>query len=188
MNDTSKPKRKAISTKTRFEVFKRDGFTCQYCGATPPGVLLQVDHILAVAEGGSHTMDNFVTACQPCNAGKGARNLKVAPQTLSEKATAIQEAEAQLLGYQQILQARQARIEDELWIVAETLAPCSAEHGMRKDWLASIRAFNKRLGFHAVNEAAEIANAKYPLGNKRTFLYFCGVCWNLVRKADAELS
>lgn len=44
--------RKAISKKTRFEVFKRDRFTCQYCGATPPGVLLHIDHIHPVAEGG----------------------------------------------------------------------------------------------------------------------------------------
>lgn len=35
-------KRKSISKKVRFEVFKRDGFSCQYCGATPPGALLHV--------------------------------------------------------------------------------------------------------------------------------------------------
>ena len=33
--------REAVSKKRRFDVFKRDGFTCQYCGATPPGVLLK---------------------------------------------------------------------------------------------------------------------------------------------------
>lgn len=47
-------KRKAISTRTRFEVFKRDGFRCMYCGRTPPTVLLHVDHIIAVSNGGSN--------------------------------------------------------------------------------------------------------------------------------------
>ena len=35
----------SISKKIRFEVFKRDGFTCQYCGKSPPGVTLEADHI-----------------------------------------------------------------------------------------------------------------------------------------------
>lgn len=34
--------RKAISKRTRFEVFKRDNFTCQYCGKSAPNVLLDV--------------------------------------------------------------------------------------------------------------------------------------------------
>ena len=38
-------KRKGISKKTRFDVFKRDSFTCQYCGKSAPDVVLQVDHI-----------------------------------------------------------------------------------------------------------------------------------------------
>ena len=40
--------RKAISKKLRFEVFKRDSFTCQYCGKSAPDVILHVDHILPV--------------------------------------------------------------------------------------------------------------------------------------------
>ena len=38
------PKRKSISKKARFEVFKRDSFTCQYCGRTAPDVVLHLDH------------------------------------------------------------------------------------------------------------------------------------------------
>ena len=65
-------KRKAISKKTRFEVFKRDGFTCQYCGAHPPQAILHVDHIVPVAEGGGNEDTNLVTACDHCNLGKAA--------------------------------------------------------------------------------------------------------------------
>ena len=60
----------ALSKKTRFEVFKRDGFTCQYCGKTPPTVILEVDHIDPKSNGGSDNTINLITACFDCNRGK----------------------------------------------------------------------------------------------------------------------
>lgn len=68
-------KRIGLSKKLRFEVFKRDSFRCQYCGGVAPEVLLVVDHVQPVAEGGKHDMLNLLTACQPCNSGKGKRML-----------------------------------------------------------------------------------------------------------------
>lgn len=73
--------RKSTGKRLRFEVFKRDYFTCQYCGAQPPAVVLVVDHVTPVAAGGGTTADNLVTACEACNQGKGARSLgDVAPR------------------------------------------------------------------------------------------------------------
>jgi len=68
-------KRKAISKKLRFEVFKRDSFKCQYCGAAAPDVLLQADHIKPVKDGGLTDITNLITSCSDCNSGKGARSL-----------------------------------------------------------------------------------------------------------------
>jgi hypothetical protein len=68
-------KRKAISQTLRFEVFKRDLFTCQYCGKRAPDVVLEVDHIKPVSKGGSNAIENLVSACKECNRGKGARKL-----------------------------------------------------------------------------------------------------------------
>src|SRR5947199_10578904 len=70
--ETAMPARKPISKKVRFEVFKRDCFKCQYCGAEAPNVLLHVDHIKPVAEGGTNELMNLITACAACNAGKAA--------------------------------------------------------------------------------------------------------------------
>jgi hypothetical protein len=67
--------REPIGKKLRFEVFKRDNFACQYCGATAPDVILHVDHINPVAGGGDNDLINLITACQSCNLGKGARRL-----------------------------------------------------------------------------------------------------------------
>lgn len=68
-------KRQAISKKVRFEVFKRDKFTCAYCGATAPNVILHIDHIKPVAKGGTNNILNLITACEGCNAGKSDREL-----------------------------------------------------------------------------------------------------------------
>jgi len=67
--------RKTLSQKVRFEVFKRDSFTCQYCGQSAPDVVLNADHIVPVAEGGDNNILNLVTSCFDCNSGKGKRTL-----------------------------------------------------------------------------------------------------------------
>ena len=67
--------RKAISKKMRFEVLKRDSFTCQYCGKQPPDVVLHLDHIKPVSKGGKNTMLNLVTSCSDCNLGKSDTEL-----------------------------------------------------------------------------------------------------------------
>jgi len=60
----------SVSKRTRFEVFKRDGFRCVYCGATATDALLEVDHITAVSAGGDDDIENLATSCWSCNAGK----------------------------------------------------------------------------------------------------------------------
>ena len=55
-------KRKQLTRKTRFEIFKRDSFTCQYCGTKAPEAVLQVDHIVPLVEGGDDNMMNLITS------------------------------------------------------------------------------------------------------------------------------
>lgn len=62
--------RQQIGKKLRFEVFKRDGFKCQYCGACAPEAILHVDHIHPVSKGGDNDLMNLITSCQACNSGK----------------------------------------------------------------------------------------------------------------------
>ncbi|EME69402.1 HNH endonuclease family protein [Paramagnetospirillum caucaseum] len=58
---------------TRFNVFLRDRFSCQYCGEWFPTHDLTFDHVLPRSRGGRTTWDNVVTACAPCNLRKGDR-------------------------------------------------------------------------------------------------------------------
>ena len=58
---------------TRFNLFLRDEFTCQYCGV---GHDLTFDHVIPRAHGGITSWENVVAACQKCNLVKGSRVLK----------------------------------------------------------------------------------------------------------------
>ena len=63
-------KRKDLSKRLRFEVFKRDSFKCVYCGKSAPDGVLHVAHIVPVSKGGTNEIRNLVTACSDCNLGK----------------------------------------------------------------------------------------------------------------------
>lgn len=58
---------------TRFNVFLRDRFTCQYCGRALPVHDLTFDHVIPRARGGRTSWENVVAACGPCNLRKGCR-------------------------------------------------------------------------------------------------------------------
>lgn len=176
--------RKQISARTRFEIFKRDQFTCQYCGATPPGALLHVDHIHPVADGGTNDEDNLVTSCDRCNLGKAAVPLSVVPKSIEEQAAEIAEREAQIAGYAEIARAARQRIEDDMWTVAEALHP-GASNGYPRDRCASIKTFLKRLPIHEIEEAAWITRDFFGSTECRaSFKYFCGICWNKIRARE----
>jgi len=70
-----KKTRKPVGKRTRFEIFKRDGFTCVYCGAQPPDVVLVIDHIHPIAAGGTNDPTNLCSSCEACNAGKSDKQL-----------------------------------------------------------------------------------------------------------------
>jgi 5-methylcytosine-specific restriction endonuclease McrA len=69
------PESRKISAGMRAYVLERDCFRCRRCGnGSKDGVRLVVDHIVAVAKGGSKDHDNLQTLCFDCNAGKSDRD------------------------------------------------------------------------------------------------------------------
>jgi len=105
-------KRRSTGKRLRFEVFKRDLFTCRYCGAQPPEVVLVVDHVLSVAEGGATSLDNLVTACEPCNQGKSHKGLGDASPRIDAdlQYLEVQQELAELRRYQRVLAERDEAI------------------------------------------------------------------------------
>ena len=80
---------------TRFNLFLRDAFTCQYCGS---GDDLTFDHIIPRSRGGRTTWENIVTACAPCNLTKGGRTPREAQMHLQHAARRPNAYELQELG------------------------------------------------------------------------------------------
>ncbi|QDV16246.1 CRISPR-associated endonuclease Cas9 [Gimesia panareensis] len=62
-----------VVTFSRRNVFKRDRFTCQYCGCQPGSEELTIDHVLPRSQGGETSWENCVLACVECNSHKAAR-------------------------------------------------------------------------------------------------------------------
>ena len=71
LRDYVKPRRRVAFT--RFNLFLRDEFTCQYCGARED---LTFDHIIPRARGGVTSWENVVAACSKCNLRKGSQTLR----------------------------------------------------------------------------------------------------------------
>ena len=67
---------------TRFNVFLRDRFECQYCGS---GNHLTFDHVIPRRLGGRTTWENIISACAPCNMRKGGRTPGQAHMHLAER-------------------------------------------------------------------------------------------------------
>src|SRR5206468_4471841 len=63
----------AVVSFSRRNIFKRDHFTCQYCGVQPGSEDLTIDHVLPRAQGGTSTWENCVLACVSCNKRKADR-------------------------------------------------------------------------------------------------------------------
>lgn len=78
---------------TRFNVFLRDRFECQYCGDGFPAQELTFDHVIPRSRGGRTTWGNVVTACSCCNLVKGSRlpaEAKMFPRLKPEQPTSTE--------------------------------------------------------------------------------------------------
>lgn len=192
----------SLSVRTRFEVFKRDRFTCAYCGNHPPDVLLEVDHVIPRAAGGTDEMNNLVTACWDCNRGKSDKLLDEAgrPTVGRRTVAALQERLDQAKAYMELLgelsnvtEAMYRRVIDE-WARAFHARIEERESGAV--WVldggawpkeATVRQFLRELDVDQIIAAIDIAASRVGPhhGNDR---YFYAICWRRIRDRRAAES
>jgi 5-methylcytosine-specific restriction endonuclease McrA len=77
----------SVVTFSRRNLFKRDRFTCQYCGAQPGTEELTIDHLVPRSRGGTTSWENCVLACVSCNKRKADRAPEQARMTLRRRPT-----------------------------------------------------------------------------------------------------
>lgn len=108
--------RTRLSVRTRFEVFKRDDFTCRYCGRKTPRVVLEIDHVIPVSKGGTDDQENLVTSCWECNRGKSDVSLDSIPADpdLHDRTVLMLEKELQLAEYNAVMERIREREEEDL--------------------------------------------------------------------------
>ncbi|MEA5537290.1 HNH endonuclease [Crocosphaera sp. XPORK-15E] len=66
----TKTPRIPIPKSVRDYIFQRDNYQCKSCGKKQQETILNIDHIIPLAKGGSNDMSNLQTLCQPCNQQK----------------------------------------------------------------------------------------------------------------------
>lgn len=110
-----------ISSKLRFDIFKRDNFTCQYCGKRTPEVILEIDHVIPKSKGGSDEPENLITSCFECNRGKGAGLLEAVllRKDIHDETILLAERELQLQEYNRIREKIRERENTEIKFLAE---------------------------------------------------------------------
>lgn len=184
--------RKSISKKIRFEVFKRDSFRCQYCGRSAPDVILEIDHIIPVAEGGKNDVMNLITSCRDCNRGKG-KKLLTDDEVLKKQKAQLDELNERreqmemMIRWKSELRGLEAKQVDEIDDLIDTL---TGGWELTESGRVTILKYLKRFTFEEVYEATEIAFPKYYKETDSSFndaLHkIGGICYNR-RKNDGLL-
>lgn len=172
--------RKPLSKRTRFDVFKRDRFCCQYCGATPPSVVLEVDHIHPVSEGGSNQQDNLITSCFDCNRGKSNTLLTELPSSIDAKMAVIVEKREQIKAFEKLLKSERKHEESAIDVVESVFHEFFSGVVFTKAFRESVREFNKKLHADQVEFAMRKACSRKSTADQAV-KYFCGICWNIIK-------
>jgi len=176
-------KRKPIGNKLRFDIFKRDGYKCVYCGATPPTVVLEVDHIMPVIKGGENTIENLITSCFECNRGKGKHELNAIPASLTDNLEFEKERIAQYDEYIKFYKQKINNNNELVGMIEDVYSASFPDWGFADHFKNSVLKFINELGFESVHNAMTYSCSKIH-NDKQVLNYFCGVCWNKIREKN----
>lgn len=156
-------KREPLSKRIRFEVFKRDNFTCQYCGAKAPEAILEVDHIKSVKDDGTNDIMNLITSCFDCNRGKSSKN--ISDNSMIEKQRKqIEELNIKRQQLEMMLEWKDGlnNIEDQkVDMIFDYINSLSLNYVLLSECKLEIKQWVKKYSYSAIEDSIEIAFDKY---------------------------
>jgi hypothetical protein len=167
----------AVSRRLRFEILRRDNYTCRYCGASAPDVSLAIDHVIPTTLGGADDPTNLVTACQDCNNGKAST---------SPDEHIVEDVDAAAMLWRTAVarageldrQTRQAEGEihaafDELWSQYDKFGTA----GRTADWPETLDGYIRSgLTIDDLHHYANVTMSKSHIEWRARWRYFCGCC------------
>lgn len=181
----------ALSKRLRFEIFKRDHFTCLYCGRKPTEVILNVDHLTPVSKGGTNDQHNLVTSCHDCNSGKSDVPLSEVPhghqQTLADRQEKLDQLKSLNDLTIQISKEKELAFEcvSDKWMSRQGDDP--EKWKLSGEPESAVRRFLDKLPTSEVLDAVDVTFNK--VGHKSQysiFKYFCGCCWRKIQRAEDQ--
>lgn len=188
--------RKSLTKKTRFEVFKRDKFTCQYCGKSTPSVILEIDHIIPVSKGGDDSDENLITSCFECNRGKsdGLLSSILKDKDIHVETIMLAEKELQLSEYNFIKEKIKEREDREIDIIKNRFIkqfdyPSYAEESFNK-FLSIVRKSLKYFSYIDILEYVDYAiertetDTRGEYHNAAAAKYLMGILRNKIKNIE----
>lgn len=180
---------RTIQKKKRFLIFERDNFTCQYCGRRPDQdtVVLHVDHVISVHDGGTSDDQNLITSCADCNLGKGKISVLKKTKTVDDLETDILNAKERLDQLKEMNKRRSSLKKVEQNILAQQtvwIEEALGDYANKDLVLALYTSYEKqKLEQGVFAESMKIALKKHlssPFSNIKEFVsYSVGVYKNL---------
>lgn len=169
----------AISKSLRFDIFRRDTFTCQYCGRRPPDIVLEVDHVTPVSQGGDDDPSNLITSCYDCNRGKGVKALEAAiePHDLDLDYLEAEQRLAELQRYRQVKKELDEALEETISNLQDFF-----QQQLDTSWVPEARAFRWLLYYHEpgeVEKAIVLADGQSKFNSSsEKWRYACAILRN----------
>lgn len=169
----------AVTKRTRFEVLRRDEFTCRYCRSKDNP--LTIDHVTPSALGGSDKPDNLVACCKDCNGGKASSS--------PDEGTVADVAEDALRwarAMQCAVQERAAERDDDmerLGAFFDYWQETTVRADLPINWEDSVKRFlSAGLSVGDLEDAVLSTTGRLSPWSKHHFRYFCGICWSEIRE------
>lgn len=173
----------AVSKRTRFEVFKRDSFKCQYCGRSAPDVVLEADHVEPKSKGGKDAIINLVTACRDCNAGKSDKRLDD-ESALSKERRQLEDLNERREQLEMMLKWKRGMSD----IQTDAAQACADRFGelcgctIKPNGITTLRKLVKKFGVSEVLTAIDIAVDTYS-DREKAFSKISGILYIRAREA-----
>ena len=173
----------AVTKRVRFEVLRRDEYTCRYCRSKENE--LTIDHVVPVALGGSDSPENLVAACRACNIGKSSSH---------PEATLVAEVTDEAIRHAERIKQAYAVLREDLTGQNEYIDMFVEEFPGKpvpEGWKGSlIRWYEMGVPIELVFDAGHRARLRTRDSRKKDgwFRYMAGIIWNKTETVTKEVN